>query len=284
MLYYIYDGSYEGLLCTIEQALAQPEPPYAISQEFPAIPPLFCEICPINSHKGKAQRFANFLREKIGRNTPDYLYYANLADRLEAPFWLYEYVKFGLTVGKDLNRYLADERVRRIHQLKREVTGERHRLLGLARFRLLSSGIYYSAITPDHRVLAIMAPHFAARFTQDRWLLHDTKRGWAAIGMAGDYRLLPLDGNLSIAREDDAFMGNLWQQYFAHIAINERQNAKAQANHMPRRYWQNLTEAPGSAITIQQAHRLTTPSGAAKAFVYPARQIKSLPEKEKGST
>ena len=47
----------------------------------------------------------------------------------------------------------------------------------------------------------------------------------------------------------------------------QRENAKAQANHMPRRYWQNLTEAPGSAITIQQAHRLTTPSGAAKDMI-----------------
>lgn len=284
MFYYIYDGSYEGLLCTIKQALAQPEPPCAICQEPPIIPPLFCEICFVSTDKVKAQKFVHFLREKMGRNTPDYLYYSNLADRPEAPLWLYEYVKLGLTVGKDLNRYLADERVRRIHQLKREVTGERHRLLGLARFRLLSSGIYYSAITPDHKILAIMAPHFAARFTQDRWLLHDTKRGWAAAGMAGEYQLLPLDGSIPIAEEDDAFMVNLWQQYFTHIAINERRNAKAQANHMPRRYWQNLTEQPGTAAAAQQIHRFVTPNGSTKAFSYQTKKIKSLSEKEKSST
>ncbi len=256
MLYYTYDGSYEGILCTIQEALKNSEPPFAIRHEAPEVPPLFCQMRQIPSDAASARAYADFLRVKTGKDTPAYLYYGNLADLEEAPLWLYEYVQLGLSLGKDLNRYLAEERVRRIHRLQQQVLGERHRLLGLTRFQRLSSGIYYAQIRPDHRVLALMAPHFAARLPQERWLLHDTKRGWAAAGENGHFQLLPLASEIKRPKEDE-IIANLWQQYYAHIAIVERANPRQQAQYMPRRYWDNLTEKPGTAQKTQNIHRET---------------------------
>jgi len=253
MHYYTYDGSYEGILCTIKAALNDQEPIFEIKRESMEVAPLFCQMRYITSDASTAKAYAAFLRAKTGAETPGFLYYVNLAELEEAPFWLYEYVRFGMTVGKNLNRYLAEEKVRRIHRLKQQVTGERHRLLGLTRFQRLPSGIYYAQICPDHRVLALMAPHFAARLSQERWLLHDTKRGWAAAGENGRFQVFPLAPDLSIPAEDER-MANLWQQYYAHIAIVERANPRQQAQCMPRRYWDKLTEKPGTAEKTQAIH------------------------------
>ena len=231
MINYLYDGSYYGFLCTVYHVEKSTAYPAGIHQN--AVPYL----------SGLYQRMHKRIREKMGRETTRYIYYANLAGETNAPIWLYEYLLRGKALGLNLNKHIADNTVFRIHKLCQKVTGERHRLLGLIRFRLSNNGFYYSQISPDHRVLELMGQHFASRLANQCWIIHDTKRNLALIGQTGQYKIVPwhLDGNEYIEKD---VIENAWQKYFKNIAIPERINPKCQANCMPRRYWDNLIEKP----------------------------------------
>ncbi len=250
MLSYIYDGTYSGLLCAVRQAFHTKQQPDEILAAYPQTPSLFTQFVEIPTDKAIAQAMEVYIQRAMGNKTLDHVYYVSLSDHPQAPLLVYEYLKLGQRLKQNLDRDHGDPVVRQVHTLSRQVTGERHRLLGLARFQKLPSGVYYSKISPDHRVLALMAPHFASRFGQDRWVLHDLKRGWAVFGDCGRYQLAPLAQDAVEAPAED--MANLWQQYFAHITIAERVNPRCQANYMPRRYWENLTERPGEAAEMQR--------------------------------
>ncbi|MBE0596822.1 MAG: DUF4130 domain-containing protein, partial [Desulfuromonadales bacterium] len=89
----------------------------------------------------------------------------------------------------------------------------------------------------------LIAPHFAARFTDRRWLIHDLGRG-EGIFFDGQRWLL---GKVELqhpprdSAEEQLYAG-LWRRFFAAVAIPERRNPRLQRHFMPQRYWKHLTE------------------------------------------
>jgi len=98
-----------------------------------------------------------------------------------------EYVKLLLEKGPGTDNMLADDRVRRIHALSGKVGGEAHRFKGFVRFRELADKTLYSKIEPDHDILPLIAPHFRARLGSFNWVIHDGRRGKAALHFKGDW-------------------------------------------------------------------------------------------------
>ena len=72
---------------------------------------------------------------------------------------------------------LADVRVAPVHRLAQRVGREAHRMLGFVRFREVREGFYYAPLEPDHHVLPLIASHFADRFSDQHWVIHDLRRG-----------------------------------------------------------------------------------------------------------
>lgn len=255
MAIYQYDGTFEGIMYLVHMLLKKQLIPEGIIREEQEEASLFSEVLFVNTNWQEAKEFGAYIKETLGKWPLAYIYYGNLAEEENVGLWIYEYLKFGLEKGgRNLNRFMAREEVARMKKLRDQVEKEKHRLLGLVRFRKLQTGIYYSEIAPDHRVLSLLGNHFSSRLPDERWIIHDVKREWALFGQNYQYQLLPLSRETFFTEGDD-WIENLWRQYYGHAAIIERKNARAQKNFMPRRYWKYITENPGMAESIQKKNR-----------------------------
>jgi probable DNA metabolism protein len=94
-------------------------------------------------------------------------------------------------------------------------------------------------------VLEFLAPHFAERFKNEPFIIHDTKRNKALIALRKRWHIADFserDAAMLEAAADERVCRLLWRQYFDIIAIKERANPRCQKNFMPVRYWNNLPE------------------------------------------
>ena len=88
-------------------------------------------------------------------------------------------------------------------------------------------------------------PHFAARFGDRHWLIHDLRRkkGGMYDSGRGEWIVtamdLHADPQATIAEEA---CSRLWQRYFERLAVEERTNLKLQQAKVPKKYRRHLTE------------------------------------------
>ena len=243
MLHYIHDGSFEGLLTCIYESFYRHEKPEKILRQLAQQKNLFEKIVEIPTDKEKAMKVYNAIKEKISYSALKNAYFTYLSDLDSADYWVFEYLKLGWKIGRDLDLHLSDDRVLKVHQISRKVLMENHRMLGLIRFKQLSEHLYYAAIEPDFNVTALVAPHFAKRMADQHWIIHDVKRGLAAMYNKMEWVLtaMPSTEILSVGEKELDYQ-ELWKEYFKSIAIPNRLNPKLQKQFMPQRYWKHLVE------------------------------------------
>jgi len=243
MLYYIYDGTFNGLLTAIYEIYYRRQVPQQIIPVGATEVQLFVQQEMIITDENKAGKVYAAIETKISTQVLQNAYYAYLSDHPEVGIWIYKYLHLGWKMGARLDLYLTDERVHCIHRLGQKVKAEKHRLLGLLRFQLLKNHIYYAAIEPDHNIVELLAPHFASRMADQDWIIHDLKREIAAVYNQHEWISTALTSEhvLELEREEEHYQ-KLWKQYFDSIAISNRINPRLQKQFMPRRYWKHLVE------------------------------------------
>ncbi|MBB6217526.1 putative DNA metabolism protein [Anaerosolibacter carboniphilus] len=243
MIYYIYDGSFDGLLTCIYEAYYRREKPEKILFREDDQENLLVQKVYIEQDKEKAEKVYTAIRTKISLNALQNVFYTFLSEDEDAGSLIYRYIQLGFKVGKDIDGHLSDERVLDLHKVVQRVTKEKHLMLGLVRFRKVGDNLYYAPITPDNQILGLLAPHFSKRMADQNWIIYDTRRNMAAIYDQKEWILMEmvLERSLEVG-EEELFYQQLWQQYFKSIAIKNRMNPKLQKQHMPKRYWKNLVE------------------------------------------
>ncbi|MBM7582043.1 putative DNA metabolism protein [Caldicoprobacter guelmensis] len=247
MVYYVYDGSFEGLLTAIYEAYYRQEEPEKILSDDNIQDNLFVQYVYINTDQQKAQRVYDAIVHKISSSAAKKVLYAFLSEAQDAGTAIYRYLKLGFKMGKSVDSALADPYVFRIHVLHKKVSQEAGKMLGLIRFRLLKNGIFYAPIEPDFNILGIIAPHFKRRMPTQDWIIHDVKRKLAAFHSQGQYAILPFEFKEALPLDDEEFdYQTLWKEYFQNIAIKSRINPRLQRQFMPVRYWKYLIEKPGT--------------------------------------
>ena len=86
-------------------------------------------------------------------------------------------------------------------------------------------------------------PHFADRFRNERFLIHDLKRKKAGVYANGYWEEQELEQDYrSFKSAGELHLEQAWQTYFDHIAVKERENRRLQRQFMPVKIWKNLTE------------------------------------------
>ena len=269
MINYIYDGTFEGLLTVIGEAVQHQESVNDISSGGEMQIDLFADIKEVRTDPELAAGVFKRLRKTISREMLMDIAYCFLSEEQGIEKAILDYIRLLFTAGPGVTGNFLDETVYKIERVSGKVAHEIDRLHGFIRFRKLAGGIYYAPIEPDHNVVQFLAPHFKARFADQNWLIHDLKRktgiyydGKQCVFLPemeavpeltpGNTRMNSLSGVSStftpdkvsnLLDKDELAFQHLWDQYFKQIAIKERRNKRLQRQRMPARYWRCLVEA-----------------------------------------
>jgi probable DNA metabolism protein len=213
---------------------------------------------------GLADRMGDFLARRLGAEVPATVYQAWLSETPGIDDAIVGYLRIGLELGRDPGGLLQRPDVAATMKASRRTGFEAHRFLGLVRFRLRGS-LYLSEIEPDTDVLPLIGDHFAARFHDQAFAIHDLRRGravlhppggrWTIADVAPDGKeTSPSAGEDRSPAPQDRFEA-MWRRYFQAMAIEERFDPKLQRNHLPKKHWRHLVEEPGAAVAAANARR-----------------------------
>lgn len=147
---------------------------------------------------------------------------------------------------------LADIYVNKAFSLARNADREYCHLRGFVRFEEMEGGLMYAQIEPRNNVLVFLMEHFADRFPEENFVLHDVRRNlyglhsvqettkremsWCLVQGAD---LEEKERNLS---SDEIKYRELFKGFCQAIAIEARRNTRLQQNMLPLHFREFMTE------------------------------------------
>jgi probable DNA metabolism protein len=245
---YTYDGTLAGLLTLYARLLPERVAVERISATPPDQQSLFSsEIC-IATDQAVAEAFWQRLTKRLSPHSLRLLRHCLLADHPQQELLIYTYLLLEAEQGWKVDGMLAHPAVAPVWKLSQQVAREAHRYLGFVRFQQLQGGLYYAAIAPDHRILLLIGAHFAERFSDQQWVIHDQRHNEGILYDADkkEWLLLPMELHQQpeITPQEAQFQ-QLWRSYFSTLAIPERTNLKLQQGKVPLKTRSCLTEFTG---------------------------------------
>lgn len=137
----------------------------------------------------------------------------------------------------------ADNDVRRIEELDKNVRRDSHKMHAFVRFRLVEAegneDHYVAWFEPDHHILRANAGFFRRRFANMKWSIL-TPRG--CLHWDGETMREGPPAQRSDAPDGDP-TEDLWRKYYASTFNPARLKVSAMMSEMPKKYWKNLPEA-----------------------------------------
>ena len=239
MVYY-YDGSFEGLLCCIFDSYAYQELPTAIYCDEEAMPTLF----PTRSVQTDRSHANRVLRKVVKSSSfaAELLHKGFLTCLPEKELHLYRMVAKLLREGPGFLRTYSDETLHPVLSAVRHLNGEAHLLKGFVRFSEMG-GVLGSEIEPKNRVLPLLRTHFCSRFPQEQFVLYDRTHREALLYRPGQWVILPAeDFHMGQPDQRELAYRRMWRSFYDTISIEGRYNPKCRQTHMPKRYWNTMTE------------------------------------------
>ncbi|MFP4662581.1 MAG: TIGR03915 family putative DNA repair protein [Halanaerobiales bacterium] len=243
MKYYIYDGSFPGLLTAIFDAFYSDEKPDKIITAEVYREGLFDNKVEIETELDKSDRVYQAIKDKISIHSLRNVYNTHLSEEEGIANLIFHYLILGFKMGKKIDNYLNNDIVNQICRVSSRVSKEKHLLLGLLRFKEIKNGVYYAPFEPDYNITSLIAPHFSKRLSDQDWIIHDRKRRIAAIYNKQEWVITEMNNpDKLVISEDEELYQRLWKGFYKSIAIKDRKNSRLQRQFMPRRYWKYLIE------------------------------------------
>ncbi len=242
MTNYMYDATFEGFLCCVHAH-------YYLGKASNILPSTRCEqisfldSVEIKTDPEKSEAVYRAIRDKISLYDLRRVYRVFLAEAEQKEMQLLDYIRLGFIKGKSVSSYHGHPIVRNAELLEKKVTQEVCRLKGLVRFSVMEGGILYAKSEPDNDILELLANHFADRYRNDPFIIHDLRREKALVARGGHWYISAFQESTE-QRYDAGEIAyrRLWKEYFENIAIKERTNPRCQRMFMPMRYRKHLTE------------------------------------------
>lgn len=240
MYRYYYDGSLEGLLSVVFDAYLESENIEQISPD-PIQPSLNPEDIYVETDQNKADRVERYIKEKISKSFFEDIKICFLSCHPQKDYFIvlsiYKVMKFGRKILNSM-----DEDVFAFQKLIKQVMNERHRYLGLLRFRELKDGILFATMEPKNNVLPALALHFKKRFPNERFAIYDKKRKMVAYYDLKEFQISKLDEAKFDFSDEELYYNELWKTFHKSISIPERENRRLQQSQMPKYYQKHLIE------------------------------------------
>lgn len=243
MIHYIYDGTFEGLLTCIYEAYYRRENPDDIIPKEREDENFLVQRYYIETNTEKASKVYKSIEEKISKEALKRVFYAYLSELPKSGIAILNYLRIGYKMGVNVDSNLSNDSVLAMDKINHKVGMERHRLLGLIRFKMLENGILYSSVEPEHNIIGLLAPHFASRLSNENWAIHDLQRNIAVFYNKREWIVKDfiIEDDIIVGEDEDEYQ-DLWKAYYKHISIESRKNLRLKKNYMPMKYWKHLVE------------------------------------------
>ena len=245
---YVYDGTWDGLMCLVFKTAEDKIVPDAILRPSDAEHGFLFDVFTIKNNSGIAQATANVLKKRISGRMLSHAWFALLScdmsggRNVDMALWCM--LANVWKRGKKEEFDLVGEPNRVVYKAARRTGYEYNKYLGMVRFRSLG-GIFYAELEPDCDVLALLADHFSARLSDQGWILHDLRRGKAALYDMKGWIITDMSSRITGSIEKYDVYQDLWREFYRSTTKVQRLNYKTQRGHMPKKYWKHLTETPG---------------------------------------
>ena len=237
---YQYDGCFDGLLCCIYESYTQKERPTAILCDGDVEPCLF-EVRTVPTVHAHAERVSRSLR-KLSPDVLPFLRRVFLTCLPDKELAMYRFVAKLYREGPKYLSRLSDDAYQPLLRAVRHMSTEVEHLRGFVRFSVYD-GMLSAEIEPKNRVLPLLRGHFCDRYYNESFFLYDRTHHEALLYAGGVSRIVPLDSFEAAPPDaEEASYRKLWKRFYDTIAIRERENPKLRMTHMPKRYWNTMTE------------------------------------------
>ena len=240
-LAYLYDGSFEGLLCCIYESYYKKELPSMIFHHGEAQETLF-PVKEIETDHIAAKKVEDSIAQSISKEALRLVrmcYFSHMENR---ELTILHFLRMGYKIGAKVTNMLAHDVVRTITKSAQNVGGEAHFYREFLRFSEYN-GALVAIIEPKNFVLPITSPHFCDRFPSEQFLIYDKTHKCAFVYQNGKKSLVPLDHlELPEADAEEKQYRALWKRFYNTIAVEGRINPKLRMGNMPKRYWTHMTE------------------------------------------
>ncbi len=244
---YCYDGTYDGFLCCVFDSFLYKQMPQSIvTADTPQLSLLPVHM--VETDAAKAQRVASALPKRMGQEAAGQVGLCYLTCLEEREMVMLDFIRQGLQYGPEVLSRLTDDTVHTLSRAVGRLTGESHLLKGFVRFSDYD-GMLIAVIHPNNLVLPLLREHFCDRLCNEQFVIYDENHGMALVYRPYEWRIIPVDDLvLREPDEEELRYQQLWRKYYDTIAIKARNNPKCRMNHMPKRYWDYMTEFGSSAV------------------------------------
>ena len=240
MVAYRYDGSFAGFLTCAWDALECKIEPVEFLR--PGDGPALWETREPETDEGRARRLYAGLARRTSVKFRDMIAHAFLTCLPQKELDLLTLIRRGLREGDRVRRDLSDPVVARVNLALTKMWTEWDHLRGFVRFSELD-GFLVGEIEPKNRVLPLLAPHFAQRYSGEKLVLYDRTNREIFLSEGGQWKILPAgDFRMGPAGVQEKAFRAMWRRYYDAVTIEGRINPKCQATHMPKRYRHVMTE------------------------------------------
>lgn len=237
---YTYDGSFDGLLSCI-YAHYYEEKAMAIYDVSTFRPQLFETVKHIETDSNKAKKVYDAIHDKLSSDTYWDIYRTFLSCEELKDVYILRYLITAFKLGSKIDLLHAHKDTLPVRRVSRQVGFEKHRFMGLLRFEEVE-GVLYAKFEPDHNVLVLLGEHFADRLANERFVIHDVRRGEAVISNYGQWGIVPFEVPEYEISETEKCFQELWKGYFKAIGIEARKNLKLQQSFVPLKYRKHILE------------------------------------------
>ena len=238
---YYYDGSFDGLLTVIY--IAYNDRKSSILRVSAKTEQLILALDDIHviTDFSKARRVEKSICEKLSQNFLNNIRTCFLSNDKNKDTVIIHTVYKALKQGEEILNSL-DEHAFYMNKLVKQVLNERHKYLGLLRFKEMKDGTMFSTIEPKNNVLPILISHFKNRMKKEKFVIFDKGRKMVVYYDGKKAEIFFVE-SLEIEWSDEEIeYSKLWKTFHKSISIKERENKKLQQSNLPKYFWKYLVE------------------------------------------